>query len=255
MSLFFRVEVIYRIMRQRADFPSYVHRLIQTRTDGKLVELPSASSLVTSLSRPLPFSSTSARPTSTPSPSADQAGPSSNDVDKMSAIEAITLEYSYLLSSQLEAMRQYYESLITPPPASSEIDILRIQAASAAAALRDAELAREKAEKKALKAVGVAKDLAKNLEAEKAMSEGLAERVRKLNGEVEETRRSKMEAQDEVKGLEETVRDLMFSLEAGMKIQEAGGVDAGEGGDLFIKPGEAKVEGEGKAMKGKKKRK
>lgn len=36
---------------------SYVHRLIQTRTDGKLVELPSASSLVTpSMSRPLPLS-------------------------------------------------------------------------------------------------------------------------------------------------------------------------------------------------------
>lgn len=212
---------------------SYVHRLIQTRTDGKLVELPSASSLVTPLShsRPMPF--TTSRPTTPSPPSVDQAGPSSNDVDKMSTIEAITLEYSYLLSSQLEAMRQHYESLIPPPtisPSPTELSTLKSQAEALAAA----ESAREKAEKKAQKAATLARDLARNLEAEKAMSEGLAERVKRLSEEMMETKKKREEKEDEVKGLEETVRDLMFSLEAGMKIQEAGGVDAGEGGDLVV---------------------
>jgi BRCA1-associated protein len=39
----------------------------------------------------------------------------------------------------------------------------------------------------------------------------------------------------------------MFSLEAGMKIQEAGGVDAGEGGDLVVMP--TNVAGKGKKKK------
>lgn len=159
----------------------------------------------------------------------------------MSTIEAITLEYSYLLSSQLEAMRQHYESqAISHAPAAADLDTLRIQAESAAAALREAEAAREKAEKKASKAATLARDLARNLEAEKAMSEGLAQRVKRLSEEVEVEGKLRGQKEEEVKGLEETVRDLMFSLEAGLKIQEAGGADAGEGGDLVVLPGSAK---------------
>jgi len=54
-----------------------------------------------------------------------------------------------------------------------------------------------------------------------------------------------------VKVLEETVRDLMFSLEAGVRIQAAGGAEGGEGGDLVVLPGEREKE-EKRKKKGKK---
>lgn len=75
---------------------SYVHRLIQNRSDGKLVELPAASSLTTRGG----------------DDSDDGPGPSSNDEKKISKIEDITLEYSYLLTSQLEQQRKYFEGEI-----------------------------------------------------------------------------------------------------------------------------------------------
>ena len=261
-----------------------MHRLIQTRTDGKLVELPSASSLVTSsMSRPLllsnnttpqrpSYASTSPSPAAAGSASASastttttpvrndtnghtpshshshstDAGPSNDDVEKMSTIEAITLEYSYLLSSQLEAMRQHYESQSFER--SSRLDELqaiqtRVKAAEAAKA--EAEAARIKAERKAEKASELTRSLQASLSAERAMSEGLSVRVGKLKEQVDSAEKAKKDREEEVKGLEETVRDLMFTLDAGMKIQEAGG-EGGAGGDLGVAV---------KAEKGKKKRK
>lgn len=81
---------------------SYVHRLIQNRSDGKLVELPSAASFVSSrinhhlsalslVDKHLGF------------------GPSVSDEKKISKLEDMTLEYSYLLSTQLEQQKQHYE--------------------------------------------------------------------------------------------------------------------------------------------------
>lgn len=239
---------------------NYVHRLIQTRTDGKLVELPSASSLVASTpTRTLPLN----RPienyrADSPSPSPgthertdsgtnNHAGPSSNDVEKMSTIEAITLEYSYLLSSQLEAMRQHYESEAAAQRAhiaKLESDNERVRAAESAVAAAEkarveADQARQKAEARALKAVELTRSLQTSLGSEKAMSEGLTARISKLRADVEATRTAHDEKAAEVRELQDTVRDLMFSLEAGLKIQEGGG-DAGEGGDLAVVGGSSK---------------
>ena len=235
---------------------SYVHRLIQSRNDGKLVELPSASSLVTSYGRPLPLnnqptpqtprqrdtSDNTSTTNSTPDPNSTsaEAGPSSNDMEKMSTIEAITLEYSYLLSSQLEAMRQHYESQQSDLQQRLEnlekrvTDVYRMTTA-----LQAAEKDKAKAEKKSAQAVDLSRSLQNSLAAEKAMAQGLSERIKALEGGKELREKEKKELEQEKQGLEETVRDLMFSLEAGMKIQQMGG-EAGEGGDLVIKPTEKK---------------
>lgn len=262
---------------------SYVHRLIQTRTDGKLVELPSASSLVTSsISRPLPLSnnttpqrasyaSASPSPLAAASESASvptsafdghganghmpththshsdsiDAGPSTDDVEKMSTIEAITLEYSYLLSSQLEAIRQHYESQsLAQSSRLDELQAIQTRVEAAERAKAEAETARLKAERKAEKASELTRSLQASLSAERAMSEGLSVRVGKLKEQVESAEKARRDKEEEVKGLEETVRDLMFTLDAGMKIQEAGG-DGGAGGDLGVAV---------KAEKGRKKR-
>ncbi|ORX40475.1 hypothetical protein BD324DRAFT_647405 [Kockovaella imperatae] len=212
---------------------NYVHRLIQSRNDGKLVELPSASSLVTSN---MP---TSPRHTSQPS---HDAGPSSGDMEKMSSIESITLEYSYLLSSQLEAMRQHYESVARDQ--ASKLDSLQeieSRALAAEKAKDDAIQAKDKAEKRAEKAMALSRTLQQSLSAERAMSDGLTTRLAKLRQDVEKAEKERSDKAEQVETLEETVRDLMFNLEAGLKIQAAGGgEDSGQGGQLVVIPDKGK---------------
>lgn len=246
---------------------NYVHRLIQTRTDGKLVELPSASSLATiatpAPSRMLPLNrpldDTTYAPRSLPGSPSPQpgthtrtdsgangngAGPSSNDVEKMGTIEAITLEYSYLLSSQLEAMRQHYEgeaAVQAARLASLEESTARVREAEAEARAAEsrrleAQRAREKAEARAAKAVELSRGLQESLGSERAMTAGLTARVAKLREDLDGVRAARDAKSAEVAGLEETVRDLMFTLEAGMRIQGEGG-EAGEGGDLVVTGG------------------
>nr|KIR49073.1 BRCA1-associated protein [Cryptococcus bacillisporus CA1280] len=245
---------------------NYVHRLIQTKNDGKLVELPSASSLVTpSVPRVMPLGN-SQRPTSPTlaarsmdicSTSEHQAqahvqghaGPSSNDIDKISTIESITLEYSYLLSSQLESMRQHYEkSQSTLETRLEELERRGRETEEKLRGLETAEKEREKAERKMEKAVELSKGLQSALGAERAMSQGLSDRVKVLERERDEAVKEKKDKEAECEMLEETVRDLMFSLEAGMKIKELGG-DSGEGGDLMVVPGKESNKGKKKTRK------
>ncbi|EIW72206.1 hypothetical protein TREMEDRAFT_21329, partial [Tremella mesenterica DSM 1558] len=189
---------------------NYVHRLIQTRTDGKLVELPSASSLVTP-SAPQRLIST---------PTSQEAGPSSGDIDKISTIEAITLEYSYLLSSQLEAMRQHYETSQAALLAQiADLEGLARRVEKAEAAAKEATKNAQKAETKAEKAAQLARTLQTSLSAERAMSEGLSKKVKVLSEDKERLISDKKNKEEEIKGLEETVKDLMYNFEAGAKIQ------------------------------------
>lgn len=245
---------------------NYVHRLIQSRADGKLVELPSASSLAAMPSRPLPLNrpldesdpssrsttpvtSSPPRPRGTPNThqhtdSTGHAGPSSNDVEKISTIESITLEYSYLLSSQLESMRQHYEAQMAEQ--ASQIEELRAEAtrareiqervSSAERQRQEAEQARERAERKAEKALEISRALQQNLGSERAMSQGLSSKITKLTNDLENVRAQRDAKSKEVDELNDTVRDLMFTLEAGMKLQ----VEGEEGGDLVVKGGKGK---------------
>ncbi|WRT69946.1 uncharacterized protein IL334_006937 [Kwoniella shivajii] len=253
---------------------NYVHRLIQSRSDGKLVELPSASSLVTpSISRPLPFGSQSQshthaqlQPNSQPSsvnhtpqssihtnyPNSNRTsidsgpGPSSGDVEKMSTIESITLEYSYLLSSQLESMRHHYENQQSSLLSRLEkLESSNKNTQDKLKGLEQAENSKEKAELKALKAIDLSRNLQKSLESEKALSNGLSHKITSLENQYQTTQDQLKEKQNECVSLEETVRDLMFTLEAGMKVQQMGG-ESGEGGDLLVVQGNGKNKKKGK---------
>lgn len=235
---------------------NYVHRLIQSRTDGKLVELPSASSLATlPAGRPLPLnrplspsprvSDELTRSTDTHSRTDSAGGPSSGDVEKISTIESITLEYSYLLSSQLESMRQHYEAEAVSQAAriaqleaeAARTRELEAQAKASAMQREEADQAREKAERRADKALEVARSLQVSLGSERSMSQGLLARVSKLKEELESVRARRDAKAAEVESLNDTVRDLMFTLEAGMKIQQEG---EGEGGDVVVVGGKKK---------------
>lgn len=88
---------------------SYVHRLLQNPSDGKLVELPSAASLASS--RPASSSFLTSGDTAAAAARAfAAAGPSLTDERKMSDIEKITFEYSAFLSAQLEEQKKLHDA-------------------------------------------------------------------------------------------------------------------------------------------------
>ncbi|SPO40746.1 uncharacterized protein PSFLO_06228 [Pseudozyma flocculosa] len=254
----------------------YVHRLIQNKADGKLVELPSASSAAATpeRSRRLPASTAMQNPSSSsqggPRSGADGRGPRRSDdaadesdvfddggpsstVAASEKIEAIGLEYSYLLTSQLESQRHFYEERIDRIQAQFDklMSTMR-QVESAASRLVEVEerarrleaerdeLRREKAksDKRADKMLELARKFESEMQSERSLSEGL---MRKL----EKRQEGEASLQAEVDELRDQVKDLMFFLQARDKVEQEGGEDL-RGGDLEVKQSAASKKKKGK---------
>ncbi|KAF8631892.1 hypothetical protein AX15_002153 [Amanita polypyramis BW_CC] len=215
----------------------YVHRLIQNKADGKLVELPSAASSTTAgvITRE------------------GSLGPSQTDALTAEKIEAIGIEYSYLLTSQLDSQRSYYEDQMTD--LKNQMDELKkmleqltrdIEKGRAERKEADerrekedgariAEVAREKvkAEQRAEKVTQLARRLEKELKDERAVSGGLMRNLTKMREQAESAKKDKDEHQQKVRELEDQLRDVMFFLETRDKIE--GGDEAareGAGGSI-----------------------
>jgi len=218
----------------------YVHRLIQNKADGKLVELPSASSSMGTNSRD------------------DGAlGPSHADALSAEKIEAIGIEYSYLLTSQLDSQRSFYEEQITH--LKTQVDELgsmvrklgrEVEEEKSEAMSREQDRRREeeerleavyrekhKMEKRADKAVELARKFEKELKEEKAVSEGLFENLGKMKEKVELSERQKQEHDMKISELQDQLRDVMFFLEARTKIEQGEGTEAeAAGGSVELPP-------------------
>lgn len=215
----------------------YVHRLIQNKADGKLVELPSAAVNVGTRSE------------------GAGGGPTVADALSAEKIEAIGIEYSYLLTSQLDSQRTFYEEQtaelhkqvdgmrILVGQLSTEVELAHTKARENEVRraldndLRIADLERDraKAEKRAEKASELARTLARELREERAVSEGLMNNLAKAKEQAEMASRETVEFREKVQELQNQVRDVMFFLEAKSKIESGEGV-AGEaaGGTLQI---------------------
>ena len=209
----------------------YVHRLIQNKADGKLVELPSAASSIATAG--------SAR---------SGGGPSAADALSAEKIEAIGIEYSYLLTSQLDSQRTFYEEQtaayktqveqltqlvqnLSEEVESSKQTVLKEEEAR----LAEMEKSRARAEKRADKANELARVLDKELKGERAVSEGLMKNLVAVKERAEKVEKEKEELKLRVSELEDQVRDIMFFVEARSKI-EAGEGDAAEaaGGSVGV---------------------
>ncbi|PWN48902.1 hypothetical protein IE53DRAFT_380976 [Violaceomyces palustris] len=267
----------------------YVHRLIQNKADGKLVELPSASSAAATPERRRgrgrrvgSRSENRDGIAETDRQGFDQAASLSLSTDEdeeqnrshrnegnrnggwggggggggstrsEEKIEAIGLEYSYLLTSQLESQRQFYEEKLdqarsemeplleerrTRREAEKESNELRNQVERLKIDLEASERERVKSERRYEKLIEVSRRFERELHCEREVSKGLMGRVEVLGKES-----TKFKA--EVEELKEQVRDLMFFIDASGKIQAKGNEMVG--GDLEIREGE-----EGKKKKGK----
>ncbi|KAI0629170.1 hypothetical protein C8Q77DRAFT_1076204 [Trametes polyzona] len=219
----------------------YVHRLIQNKADGKLVELPSAAAGV------------GARGDGTGT--GGGGGPTAADALTAEKIEAIGIEYSYLLTSQLDSQRTFYEqqtaelrgelesmrSLVEQLSAEVELHKQRAQreaerqAQEEAARLAELEREKAKAEKRAEKASELARTLAKELREERAVSEGLMKNLAAAKEHADVASRETSVLREQVQELQDQVRDVMFFLEAKNKIESGEGVVAeAAGGSLQV---------------------
>lgn len=188
----------------------YVHRIMQTKPDGKLVELPSA-------------------PTHAINTPADDF----DDYVPREKLDNIGLEYTHLLTSQLDSQRMYFEEILERAADKSSQATRAAEKASEVASLVTQQLAslqlahdefvqetiptlereRERAIRNAEKFEGMARKLEKEWREEKAMGSSLLEKVQRLGGEIETLKGEKLE-------LQEQNRDLGFFISGGDKLRE-----------------------------------
>ncbi|RDW81066.1 putative RING and UBP finger domain protein [Aspergillus mulundensis] len=189
---------------------AYVHRIIQSKTDGKLVELPAADNSALD-------------------------PPDWTDAVPREKLENMSVEYTHLLTSQLESQRAYFEGILEravdkASQASAAASSAQEAADTATATLRSLEtqhvklasetipvLERDKsrAEKRAEKFEAMARKMEREWREEKAMNESLMARIEHLTSEVELLKASNID-------LAEQNRDLTFFISGSEKLKDQG---------------------------------
>lgn len=197
----------------------YVHRLIQNKSDGKLVDLPAAW--------------------------ADEKGNSGGmaamgaDMVPREKMEAMGNEYTYLLTSQLENQRSYFEEQVERAVDKASQASVAAEKATAAmetmmqtfsdmqskysesqTLIRGLEKDVERSSRKLEKTDALAKKLAKDWKEEKTMNEALMEKLRFLDEKLKTADEKQQQLQAEKLDLEEQNRDLSFFITGGEKLQE-----------------------------------
>lgn len=189
---------------------AYVHRIIQSKSDGKLVELPAADHSALD-------------------------PPDWSDAVPREKLENMSVEYTHLLTSQLESQRAYFEEIVeraADKASQASAAASAAEESSAAVAARLAELQgkydmlssetipslerdRDRLEKRAEKFEAMARRLEKDWREEKAINSSLMERVEVLGRENESLKAEKVE-------LEEQNRDLTFFISGSQRLQGVG---------------------------------
>lgn len=192
----------------------YVHRIAQNKTDGKLVELPSALGDY-----------------------ADNGEHDTVDDDYVprAKLDNIGLEYTHLLTSQLDSQRMYFEEKVER--AADKASQANVAAEKAAESARQAveqllqlqkshdslakealpALEREKgrAQRKAEKFESMARKLEKEWREEKAMNGSLMEKIEFMAAEIEKLKVANQDLSDQN-------RDLSFFISGQDKLKDAG---------------------------------
>lgn len=217
----------------------YVHRIVQNKTDGKFVELT---------------------PTSTQTPQSHDDD--FDDYVPREKMENIGLEYTHLLTSQLDSQRMYFEEIVeraadkasqaaqsaeraTEASIKNAEQLTTLQASHdtlANEAIPALEKDRDRATRKAEKFEAMARKLEKEWRDEKAISESLMTRITHLGNQLEVMKTEKAE-------LEEQNRDLGFFI-SGMEKLKTVGVDEED-----VREGTVSLPEVGEEVKGKGKKK
>ncbi|XP_023680325.1 BRCA1-associated protein [Paramormyrops kingsleyae] len=177
---------------------NYVHRLVACKTDGKMVQYECEG-----------------------------------DSCQEEKIDALQLEYSYLLTSQLESQRIYWENKIVHLEKDTAEEINNMKAKfketiekcdSLERKLADVTKERQSMEKKCSQLTAKVSKLSQELKEEQEMNKCLRANQAELQVRLrdEESRAGEATAQQEVRvaELQEQVRDLMFYLETQQQISQ-----------------------------------
>jgi len=196
---------------------AWVHRLIRAKGDGKVVELPSNNR------------------------GGGNAGSSADDdVVPRAKVEAMGLEYTHLLTSQLESQRVYFEQKIAQAAdkahhASIAAESAMVQAKEILEKLSALQLSHdelksvtvpqlerdlEREKSKATKTQEVARGLAKELQGEKEMTKGLNQKVTYLQNIEDERQQTIANLRQEKAELEEMNHDLQMFISGQQKLKE-----------------------------------
>lgn len=195
-------------------------------------------------------------------------GPHGAAGDEIAKIEAISIEFSDLLTTQLDSQRAYYAEKVNKlrdelaiaqrSEAKAQNNLVVVQAQldklqkeqeghvlqrnEDVLAMRarlesleqdivpSLEKDRARLEKKSEKATDLARSLHKDLDGERSVTRGLMDNISKLKEENEKRKAESNSLQGQVQDLTEQVQDLMFTLTAQARIKEEGGA----GGDVQI---------------------
>ncbi|KAH6678802.1 ubiquitin-related domain-containing protein [Plectosphaerella plurivora] len=207
---------------------TWVHRLIREKGEGKVVELPDSTSR-----------------------SHGATTQESEDVVPRAKLENIGLEYSHLLTSQLESQRLYFEEMLnkiadkaSKAAATAEAAVLELEARTRDNESMHAELERlqgevvpqlerdaERDRGRAEKAQELARKLGRAVQEEKEMARGLLERLNHDREEMAALRAAEAEQREKVRELEDMNRDLSMFISGQEKLREMeaeGQIEAGE---------------------------
>ncbi|KAI0973238.1 Zn-finger in ubiquitin-hydrolase [Xylaria arbuscula] len=226
----------------------WVHRLIRDKGDGKLVDLPGHQEMG----------------------SRNQG----DDVVPRAKLENIAMEYTHLLTSQLDSQRLYFEEMLSKAvdkaaKASSAAERATIQASEA-----QRELLEVKAEQQSLrtevipsfekdlererirgtKSTDLARNLGKSLQEEKKVSEGLMKRIEHINKEVDNLNKQLTELKLVNADLKDQNHDLTMFISGQEKLKQMeaeGQLEEGEiqEGSVAVPEDKKRRKGKGKANK------
>lgn len=274
----------------------WVHRLIRDKGDGKIVELPGRSSRRNTRrggGRPAEREGDGEdegeedgegqhgrrahngrrRRQDDYDDDDDDDNDEEEDVVPRAKLDRIGLEYTHLLTSQLESQRIYFEEMVNKAADKASKAAAAAESASAQTAEAMHELASlrtahttlaettvpalerdiERERRRADKAAELARGLSKSLQDEKRVSEGLMVRIKHVQEQAATHQEQLAAAQAEAVELRETNRDLTMFISGQEKLRELeaeGQVAAGEveGGTASV-PEEKKGKNKGKGRR------
>ena len=231
---------------------NYVHRLIQTKAGGKLVELPSASTMAASMPQRLwnarytigagrgqtwqalsPSTGGSANATNSQMPA------SIDEMQLQNKLEALDAEYSSLILSQLDSQRVHYEAKMTKmqeesvststfKQVSDERDKLQVELGSMTQALSSAQSTIKKQDTQLRRSIENLRTTRNELEQEKSLSKALCDQVQNLM-------RGQDSLQRQMDDVTEQLRDMTFFVSARDKIEQQTDDTLGiAGGDVIV---------------------
>jgi len=230
---------------------SYIHRLIQNKAETKMMDENGPTPIAREQTLP-------AKGSRQMEASSSAMGQSSELDDKM---EAIGLEYSNLLSTQLESQRAFYEDQVRVYQRKAEegeavkghIEMLEKERTELKKSLEIVTSRYESAHRNLERSLGRTKALDDDLKGESLMNKGLMGKIEKLEKDSEARKQDILLLKTENEDLKEQVRDLMVFLETRDTIEKEGGEDL-RGGSVTVGKSAAVESDATKASKPKKKK-